>query len=131
MDALTAIWAMVEARDHRYMHRHTSSLTYSRWPQITLLERNDLIRTTIQEGTLSLDAVTARVFKVDSTVSCKEVSAVIEVADGIARVAGPRSAKAVVVVSPVPLRATAYSVCFRPLMKLQSVRVLSGEVSEI
>ena len=49
-------------------------------------------KTTIQEGTLSSDAVMAqlreRLSKVNSTVSQQEVSAVIEVADGIARVAG-------------------------------------------
>ena len=55
-------------------------------------------KTTIQEGTLSSDAVMAqlreRLSKVNSTVSQQEVSAVIEVADGIARVAGLRSAMA-------------------------------------
>ena len=55
-------------------------------------------KTTIQEGTLSSDVVMAqlreRLSKVNSTVSQQEVSAVTEVADGIARVAGLRSAMA-------------------------------------
>ena len=53
-------------------------------------------KTTIQEGTLSSDAVMAqlreRLSKVNSTVSQQEVSAVIEVADGIAQRYGRRVA---------------------------------------
>ena len=55
-------------------------------------------KTTIQEGTLSSDAVMERLrerlSKVNSTVDQQEVSTVTEVADGIARVAGLRSAMA-------------------------------------
>ena len=93
-------------------------------------------KTTIQEGTLSSDAVMAqlreRLSKVNSTVSQQEVSAVIEVADGIARVAGLRSAMAGELLE-FTSSVTGHSVfgLAQNLDETSVGAVLFGEVSEI
>ena len=93
-------------------------------------------KTTIQEGTLSSDAVMAqlreRLSKVNSTVSQQEVSAVTEVADGIARVAGLRSAMAGELLE-FTSSVTGHSVfgLAQNLDETSVGAVLFGEVSEI
>lgn len=93
-------------------------------------------KTTIQEGTLSSDAVMARLrerlSQVNSTVSQQEVSIVTEVADGIARVAGLRSAMAGELLE-FTSSVTGHSVfgLAQNLDETSVGAVLFGEVSEI
>ena len=93
-------------------------------------------KTTIQEGTLSSDAVLARLrerlSQVNSTVSQQEVSIVTEVADGIARVAGLRSAMAGELLE-FTSSVTGHSVfgLAQNLDETSVGAVLFGEVSEI
>ena len=93
-------------------------------------------KTTIQEGTLSSDAVMARLrerlSQVNSTVSQQEVSIVTEVADGIARVAGLRSAMAGELLE-FTSSVTGHSVfgLAQNLDETSVGAVLLGEVSEI
>lgn len=93
-------------------------------------------KTTVQEGTLSSDAVMARLrerlSQVNSTVSQQEVSIVTEVADGIARVAGLRSAMAGELLE-FTSSVTGHSVfgLAQNLDETSVGAVLFGEVSEI